>query len=469
MANLLRLLISCLVVFCAFLGATGAVLAHPFGGVEQQTTVTLLPGSLVIEYKTHFSGQIVLGLKPDKDGDGLLDDAEGELFLARVADILAPNLAVYSDDQPVAISKLGHQLSPAGTQSYVDGLQTIITWRGALPIHPGETGRVIRIRDRNFAAGDTVRLNYFVSVLANMGPMHLADDGRELVIGKGLSPGDGAVADRSTAKPEISSGSKVVDDPEGSAEAGAVLDFLKQDDVGPGVYLFGLLTAFLLGALHALSPGHGKAMVAAYLVGTRGRVSDAVRLGGVVTFTHVISVLALGVIALAASNYLLSSELYPWLGVASGILIFGTGYFMLVRTGLKATDYQDHAGHAHDHDHEHHQHQHGAHSLKEIVSLGVAGGLVPCPSAIVILLFAVAIGKIATGLLLILAFSFGLAAVLIAIGIFTVTASNRLSGLGHSLNWVRRLPLITAGVIMVMGVAISLNSLLQAGILVFRP
>ena len=144
-------------------------------------------------------------------------------------------------------------------------------------------------------------------------------------------------------------------------------------------------------------------------------------------------------------------------GVASGVLIFLTGYFLLARTAFASTS---HSHHEHGHDH--------SHSLKEIISLGVAGGLVPCPSAIVILLFAVAVNRIVAGLMLILSFSLGLAAVLILIGVLTVTASQRLERLGSNVGWIKRLPIFTAGIIMVLGVAIGLNSLYQAGILVLN-
>jgi ABC-type nickel/cobalt efflux system permease component RcnA len=239
-----------------------------------------------------------------------------------------------------------------------------------------------------------------------------------------------------------------------------------------GLYLLGFLTAFVLGAFHALSPGHGKSMVAAYLMGSRGRIVDAVRLGLIVTLTHVLSVVALGLLALVLSRYTLSGNVFPWLGVASGVLIFATGYYLLARMAVATDqDHHDHHHHGHEphhHHHEHepsdHQHEHG-HSLKEIISLGIAGGLVPCPSAIVILLFAVAVNRIVTGLIIILSFSLGLASVLILIGILTVTASQRLKRFRSGMNWVRRLPVFSAGIIMVLGVIIGINALLQAGIL----
>jgi ABC-type nickel/cobalt efflux system permease component RcnA len=265
----------------------------------------------------------------------------------------------------------------------------------------------------------------------------------------------------------LSAGSESNDEYDES-ETDSLLAFLRDESGGVKFYLAGFFTALILGALHALSPGHGKAMVAAYLVGTRGRVIDAIELGAVVTVTHVASVIALGVMALVLSHFTLSKDIYPWLGVVSGVLIFLTGYFLLARMAVVSNT---------DNHHDHSDHGHGPHpegggdgpkyirSLKDIISLGVAGGLVPCPSAIVILLFAVAVNRIGTGLMLILSFSMGLAAVLILIGVLTVTASSRLERFGPGVSWIKRLPIFTAGIIMVLGVAIGLNALYQAGIL----
>jgi ABC-type nickel/cobalt efflux system permease component RcnA len=250
-------------------------------------------------------------------------------------------------------------------------------------------------------------------------------------------------------------------------ETGFLKPLLRNSQETVGLYLFGLFTAFILGAFHALSPGHGKSMVAAYLVGSQGRIIDAIRLGLVVTVTHVLSVITLAVLALIISHYTLSQNFFPWLGVASGTMIFLTGYFLLARIAF-AADHNHHHIHDHHLDHDDSQPRKTlgySHSLKEIVSLGVAGGLVPCPSAVVILLFAIAVNRIVTGLLIILSFSLGLAAVLILIGILTVTASQRLKRFSPGVDWIKRLPVFSAGIIMVLGVVIGLNALIQAGIL----
>ncbi len=188
---------------------------------------------------------------------------------------------------------------------------------------------------------------------------------------------------------------------------------------GEGVLLLLLLAAFGWGALHALSPGHGKAMVAAYLVGTRGTARHAVALGATVTVTHTIGVFALGLVTLALSQYVLPEDLYPWLTLVSGLMVVGVGAAVL-RSRLRTAR---HAHHDHDHDHDHHHHHHPERlGWRGIVGMGAAAGLIPCPSALVVLLAAISQHEVALGLLLIVAFSLGLAGTLTALGLAVVSA-----------------------------------------------
>jgi nickel/cobalt exporter len=179
---------------------------------------------------------------------------------------------------------------------------------------------------------------------------------------------------------------------------------------GEGVLLLLLLAAFGWGALHALSPGHGKAMVAAYLVGTRGKPRHALALGATVTVTHTVGVFALGVVTLALSQYVLPEDLYPWLTLISGLLVVGIGAGVL-RARMRTAR----------HSHHHHDHHHEL-SWKGLLGMGTAAGLIPCPSALVVLLAAISQHEVALGLLLITAFSLGLAATLTGLGLIVVSA-----------------------------------------------
>ena len=199
------------------------------------------------------------------------------------------------------------------------------------------------------------------------------------------------------------------------AEADGFAGLFEDAAAGQGVLLVLLLAAFGWGALHALSPGHGKAMVAAYLVGTRGKPRHAVALGATVTITHTIGVFALGVVTLALSQYVLPEDLYPWLTLVSGVLVVAVGAAVLRSRVRKAK-------HVHSHTHSHdggHGHDLG---FRGILGMGTAAGLIPCPSALVVLLAAISQHEVGLGLLLIVAFSLGLAATLTVLGLAVVYA-----------------------------------------------
>lgn len=206
---------------------------------------------------------------------------------------------------------------------------------------------------------------------------------------------------------------------------------LHRGDIGLGLILLGMAVAFGLGAMHALSPGHGKTIVAAYLVGSRGAFKHAIFLGGMVTFTHTISVFFLGLTTLFLSQYVLPEKIFPVLGAVSGLVIVWIGGVMLYKrgTGLLAGPPAAHHHHAHDHAHEHGPHTHthvpeGDITLGSLIALGASGGLVPCPSALVLLLSSIALGRVGLGLLLLVAFSSGLAIVLMGIGVLVLYAKH---------------------------------------------
>ena len=336
-------------------------------------------------------------------------------------------------------------------------------------------------------------------------------------------------------------------------ETDALSDMLRSEELSLGLIVGALALALFLGAAHGLEPGHGKTIVAAYLVGARGTVGNALFLGGVVALTHTSSVILLGLVALFASQYILPEQIFPYLGTASGLLITGLGTWLLVNhlrgRGLvpshgheeehlhehvhshahgeyllghsheeeylhehvysyshgehlhehsREEEYlhehvhshfhrEHHHGSSHSHEEEHHHghghslhdHPHGEHhhghshtheipdkvTLGSLLTLGISGGIVPCTGALVILLLAVALHRVAFGLLLLVAFSVGLAAVLIAVGVLIVKARplvERFSGDGR---WIQRLPIASAVVIIVVGCAITFKTLMHSGIM----
>jgi nickel/cobalt transporter (NicO) family protein len=261
---------------------------------------------------------------------------------------------------------------------------------------------------------------------------------------------------------------------------------LHQGQLGWAAIAIGLAVAFGLGAIHALSPGHGKTIVAAYLVGTRGTPAHAVFLGAMVTFTHTISVFLLGFITLFLSRFVLPEKIYPVLGVISGVSIVWIGAILL-RKRLEAArghahthehhhhDHEHHHPH-HDHEHEHHHHVAFSHdhgdshvhshipdevSLGSLIALGASGGLVPCPSAMVVLLSAIALGRVGLGLILLVAFSLGLAGVLMAIGLVVLYAKHLLPDSKKSAAHpaFRLIPVFSAAVIVCIGIIMTAASL----------
>ena len=232
---------------------------------------------------------------------------------------------------------------------------------------------------------------------------------------------------------------------------------------GKGVLILFLLAAFGWGALHALSPGHGKSMVAAYLVGTRGRPRDAITLGATVTVTHTIGVFALGLVALSLSDLILPEDLYPWLNLISGCLVLVVGIGVL-RSRLRKAKREHHHHHDHSHPHAHpHPHSHShSHDRRNIIAMGASAGLIPCPSALVVLLGAVAQAQIALGLVLIIAFSAGLATTLTVLGlavVWTQQRAVRLEPTGRAAVVLRVLPTASACVICVLGAILTIHAL----------
>jgi nickel/cobalt transporter (NicO) family protein len=231
-------------------------------------------------------------------------------------------------------------------------------------------------------------------------------------------------------------------------------------NLGPGFVLLSLLVALFWGAAHAFSPGHGKAIVAGYLVGTRGRVRDAVLLGLIVTVTHTAGVFALGGITLLLSAFIVPEQLYPWLNLVSALLVVGVGLAILrwrVRVWRRWTAHVHTHDHGHDHGHAH-DHEHGAERRAGLLGIGISAGIIPCPTALVVLLAAVSLQRVGYGLLLIVAFSIGLALAVTSIGLVAVLARSTFSRVSFDGAVIRALPAVSAVVVLALGLAMTLRA-----------
>ncbi|MEP0820305.1 MULTISPECIES: nickel/cobalt transporter [Trichocoleus] len=269
--------------------------------------------------------------------------------------------------------------------------------------------------------------------------------------------------------------------------------------------------AFLWGAMHALTPGHGKTIVGAYLVGSRATVQHALFLGLTTTIAHTTGIFALGLVALFASQFILPEQLYPWLSAISGLIVVGLGLNLFFsrmhgnqwfsrwssRRSQKPThhlhghahEHHPHShGHAHEHPHPHeheheahldtHSHSHGGHThshlplgadgtpvtWRNLLALGISGGLLPCPSALVLLLSAIALGRVGFGIVLVLAFSLGLAGVLTGLGLLLVCTKRLFEGLPVQTQLAKVLPALGALGIALLGAVITVRAVMQIGL-----
>jgi nickel/cobalt transporter (NicO) family protein len=251
--------------------------------------------------------------------------------------------------------------------------------------------------------------------------------------------------------PTLSSG-KTLEAPDRVADAG-FSSLIGRDHLSALVILASLAAAFFWGMAHALSPGHGKTIVAAYLVGQRGTPWHAAALGAIVTATHTIGVFALGLVTLALSAFIVPEQLYPWLNLVSGVLVVAIGATVF-RSRFR------HRGHTHDH----HSHAPGpgpeaGPSRRSLVAVGITGGLLPCPSALVVLLAAISLHRVAFGMLLIVAFSAGLALSITGIGLVAVYAKQIFKRASFEGRLVRLLPAASALVILAAGLAMTVRAL----------
>jgi nickel/cobalt transporter (NicO) family protein len=242
--------------------------------------------------------------------------------------------------------------------------------------------------------------------------------------------------------------------------------------MGEGVLY--LLTSFWLGAVHAATPGHGKTIAAAYIVGVRGRPVDALVLGIFVTLSHTSGIILVAILATLGSTWLVPQRVEAYLAVATGILVIGIGCWMLrSQMRLLPAPVAEHAhAHAHPHGHGPHYHSHGwgvthTHDIEAItqvrpklailLGLGIAGGLLPDPGALAILLAAIAGGKLVLGLLTVLVFSLGFASVLVVVGVVAARIG-QLILTWLSSRWVGWVQIGAALLIIVVGLVLTANA-----------
>ena len=427
--------------------------AHPLGNftVNRYAGIELAGGDIYVRYALDLAEIPTYQLGSEIRSPG---------FPAK----LARDLVLTLDGRRVPLRVVERRVA---TRPGAGGLETVrldVLYRAR-----GGQGTALAFRDGSFPE----RIGWReVTISGRDGARVLASSVSPTSVSAGLStyPSDllRSPPDVSSARAEIELGSDV--GPAPTLDSGADVPrhadagfeaLIEEGDVSLGVLLVSLLIAAFWGAAHALTPGHGKAMVAAYLVGTKGTPRHAFMLGGTVTIAHTAGVFALGFVTLGLSAFIVPEQLYPWLTLVSGLLVVAVGASVLGhRLRSRRGDHHGHEhGHEHHgHDHHHHDHDHALTS-KGILGVGIAAGLLPCPSALVVLLSAIALHRVGLGLALILAFSLGLAATITAIGLVAVVARRTFSRLSLDGPLVRALPAASAALILVVGLVLTARAI----------
>jgi nickel/cobalt transporter (NicO) family protein len=440
----------------------------------------------------------------DTDGDGNLSSAEVHRYRTSAAEALLQGVELVVDGAVTPLELAGARLSFPNGQAGLPTLRLEVTAHTAA-LRAGEHD--VHYADHNY--GD--RLGW-QEIVANAGPgatlahasvpaqdrSHalttypqdlLTDPPRvaeatlvwQAAAGSGAAADAAAVNSPAVATAGISSGVSPVSS---GRPSDPFADLIAIPQLGLGAVLLALAAALGWGAMHAMSPGHGKTLVAAYLVGAHGTARHALFLGLTTTITHTAGVFALGFVTLALSRYVLPEQLYPWLSAVSGILVVVIGLSLARRRlfgGVNHHTHDHHHEHDHEHDHEHElghdhghdHHQHLGHShlppgadgrrvtWRGLLVLGISGGLLPCPSALVLMLGAISLNRIGFGLLLIVAFSIGLAGVLTVFGIALVHAGKWFERIPEGGRVIRFVPAASALFITAAGLVITLQALGQ--------
>ncbi len=421
--------------------------------------------------------------KADLNGDGNLTEAELNGYLDQVTPDYLAGLKLTADGAPVVLQLTGKSINKAPGAATLFTLRIVYDLVGEFASANSQP----RLRFENANLGD--RAGWREIVVAPATDMNVfnsdafgggvTDELKAYPEDMLMAPLDERVAEWSVTAGAAPVNARPLTMRDGKPVVGArdrFTELISASNLTPGVILVGLLLAFALGCMHAMSPGHGKTVVGAYLVGSRGTAKHAAFLGLTVTVTHTIGVFALGLVTLFASEYILPEKLYPVLSFTSGALVLAIGLSLFVRRlrallGVAPHDHEHHHGQDHDHGKMGHTHLPpgaGGSDLTwgSLFALGVSGGIMPCPSALVVMLAAISLNRVGYGLILITVFSLGLASMLTAVGLAFVYGGKLLGRIPSTKRLMRALPVASALVIAVLGAVICYQALRQAG---FNP
>jgi nickel/cobalt exporter len=450
----MRGLIAAVALVIAGLFCAAPASAHPLGNftINHLTKVSVSARKLKLKYVLDIAEIPTFQIMRGRGIEGNARTAGLERWSADEVAVVARDLHVTSDGAPV---RLVPGLAYAMTRPGAGGLPTLYwvdEFQAALPAAAGSWR--IEIRDNVYEGRigwrdvvvapeeePTKELRSYPSALIGS-PRHVqgvslrvAGDGR--VLARTVIDGIEAAPTGSTSQ----------------IRSNALSDMLAKGASNPWLVLVTLLTAIGLGALHALEPGHGKTLLAVSLVGARATTRQALILAVGLTFAHTAGVLALGLLMLAAAQWIVPENVYPWITLASGVMVAALGANALSRYVKMRR------GEAHEHSHAPEGHHHhvpaGAAplSFRNVLLVAMSGNIAPCPAALVVLLAALTLHQLGYGLLVIVAFSMGLAGVLTGLGIALVHGATWLSNRPGLQRAVEYGPLISATVIALIGAA----------------
>ncbi len=474
-ANLHFILISSSI--CSLCLCGESVFAHPIPKQNHDRTIEvhLTPNAVVVKYQLEIDEyRAVQDL--DKEELARIDSPKAipRVFLEFAAPILRNNLIAQLDGTELSLQGRGEI-----DGSVTDHLRCNFAFTAAWNPSPGQPHR-FTFREANYDREDFDRIQLTLTAGPGVVLRELTAPDKALWDRPPLErePGDTERLRRLSAVIVVGEAepSSAADQPR---RAGSVSDRRTEEgedhpqkllhlllDTRRGLAVL-LLLAAGFGAVHALTPGHGKTLVAAYLVGEHGTVRHALLLGLMTTLTHTGVVFVLAIVFLISPSA--AGMIYYVQGLVGGLLITGLGLWLLMQRLFGRPDHFHLGGHSHHHHHSHdHDHSHiprndGSVRWWHLVLLGMRGGLVPCWDAILLLCLAISAGRLWLGVPLLLAFSAGLAGVLVALGVSVVWARNwavaRWGGGKRMAKAVRSLPLVSAAVITALGLWLCYDSL----------
>jgi nickel/cobalt exporter len=502
--NARRLLLIPVLGVGALLSLPSTTSAHPLGNftINHYTGIVVSDERITLRWVLDMAEIPAFSARRqiDLDGDGTLDDAETAAWLDATLPGLIAELDLRIDGSSIPVTLIDRQLSfPAG-QGGLSTLRLVVDLGTNAVPHPGEATYTDRTYPERIgwheivvaASGDTGLLT------SNAPAAGVSDELRRYPADALTNPVTRTTAafsfDRAAGGP-ASTGTMSM----GAGAPGGRPNDPLADLVGGNLTFISvglaMLLAIGLGAAHAISPGHGKTLVAAYLIGSRGSLAQAIWLGVTVAVTHTVGVFVLGVVTLLAAEVLVPERLITWLSFASGLLVIGLGASLLWR-GWRARSNAEATPHHHAHDAATSHHQHGTVSTEGreltehhhwhpepsapsaaptlsrmgVAGLGLVGGMVPSASALLVLLVAITTGRILFGLALILAFGLGMAVVLAAVSASVVIVRRR-ADLGGA-HWTRHaavtraaslVPIASGVLVLTIGVILSLGAVRALG------